>query len=174
MIILFFRSKNDQEAELRSSITMCSVRLSGCLGKRRKPRVDMLTFRYLLFTYLVSLLYCQILLRTICIFQCVKSKSVTNLAEATADPTLDQPIGGMMNPIEVHPLADAMGHVNLNVDPGRNNLGGGGGGGNGGMLELHAHPPNVNVHMNPPGSPQLRMNLHEPYPDPALPAEDVP
>jgi hypothetical protein len=105
---------------------------------------------------------------TVFVFQCVKSKSVTNLAEATADPALDQPIGGMMNPIEVHPLADAMGHVNLNVEHGRNNLGAAGGGG---VLELHAHPPNV--HMNPPGSPQLRMNLHEPYPDPALPPDDA-
>lgn len=50
-------------------------------------------------------------------FQCVKSKSVTNLAEATADPVLDA--GG--NPIELLPtdavLATASGSYAVHIDP---------------------------------------------------------
>jgi len=39
-------------------------------------------------------------------FQCVKSKSVTNLAEATADPAIDQQV------IEVHDLGPDVVHAN--------------------------------------------------------------
>ncbi|CAG9855617.1 unnamed protein product [Phyllotreta striolata] len=41
-------------------------------------------------------------------FQCVKSKSVTNLAEATADPALElDSRGNPLGPPQIHPLGDA-------------------------------------------------------------------
>jgi len=79
-------------------------------------------------------------------FQCVKSKSVTNLAEATADPALDQQGN---NQIEVHPLADV-----VHQDGGRN-LGAR-------IPGLDLHPQPQHIHHNPPGSPLLRMHIRDP------------
>jgi len=97
----------------------------------------------------------------------VKSKSVTNLAEATADPALDQP--GGLNQIEIHPLADGVGHINLNGDGGPRNIPVGGR-----VVELH--PPAAPIlHQNPPGSPLLRMHMHhEPNNEPGLPPDEAP
>jgi len=94
-------------------------------------------------------------------FQCVKSKSVTNLAEATADPAMDQPLGA--NQIEVHPLVEGM----MNMHPGDMHL-----------ERFHGPERNEiirgaigaaagNANFNPPGSPLLRpaINPNEPYPD---------
>lgn len=82
---------------------------------------------------------------------------MTNLAEATADP---DPANGL-NQIEVHPLADGP-ILNMNNDGIRNF---------GGALDLHAPAQNIHHH-NPPGSPLLRMNLHDP--DPGGPPDEVP
>ncbi|CAL8104864.1 unnamed protein product [Orchesella dallaii] len=101
-------------------------------------------------------------------FQCVKSKSVTNLAEATADPALDQSMPA--NQIDVHPLVDGI--VNMHMadlppqerfhGPDRNE---GVRGANGGAAG--------NQNFNPPGSPQLHPvnNPNEPYPD-QIPQDD--
>lgn len=120
-------------------------------------------------------------------FQCVKSKSVTNLAEATADPALDQHQlhQPAPNQIEVHPLVEGVMNIDLPPErfhgPERNEgiglvrgagIGGGAGvvGGAIGGVGLAG-----NVNFNPPGSPLLRpaINPNEPYPDQIPPEENI-
>lgn len=114
-------------------------------------------------------------------FQCVKSKSVTNLAEATADPSLGQQI-------EAHPLADGFVQMRINVDGGGGGLpmnnpivAGGGGGAAQEILNLNAALGaalgigglgglNPNPNPNPPGSPLIP---NEPEPEPVPPPEDI-
>ena len=99
-------------------------------------------------------------LPSFCLYeQCVKSKSVTNLAEG-AEGAIEQP-GGPMS-IEVHPLLDGVAHINMNADVGiPANLAAGGGGG-GGMAAgghdqspglIRAHGMNNVNHNNFSGSP---------------------
>ncbi|CAG7722160.1 unnamed protein product, partial [Allacma fusca] len=97
-------------------------------------------------------------------FQCVKSKSVTNLAEATADPALDQPLGAMA--IEVHPLLDGIANMNVNAEAAPANLAA-----HVPSPGLIGAPGGLNVNHNFPGSPQLRLN--EPYPEQIPPADDT-
>lgn len=84
----------------------------------------------------------------------MKSKSVTNLAEATADP---DPAGGPINQIEIHPLLDGP-IMNVNGEAGRNLAG---------LLDLHAAA--QNLQQNPPGSPLLRLHLHDAEREPGPP-----
>lgn len=114
------------------------------------------------------------------------------MAEATADPALDQANMQALGQIEVHPLVDGVMNIDLagggaggglNEGNGfrigglggamgeRGVLGGGGGGG-GGVLGGGGGLGNV-VNFNPPGSPQLRpaINPNEPYPD-QIPHDD--
>lgn len=77
----------------------------------------------------------------------MRSKSVTNLTEAAADPALDQPFGvhhGGPNPIDVQPIADGV--ANMNIAEGGRHFGG-----RAGSLDL-------NQPLHPPGSPLLRLH----------------
>lgn len=55
-----------------------------------------------------------LIIQSVIFFQCVKSKSVTNLAEATADPALELDAGG--NPINPS-SADAQGREEPSAGP---------------------------------------------------------
>lgn len=95
---------------------------------------------------------------------------MTNLAEATADPALDQP----GNPIvEVHPLVDAMAMMNPMADMQQERFHGAGVERNEAVPRAAIGPVQGNVNFNPPGSPLLRpaINPNEPYPD-QLPQDD--
>lgn len=73
-------------------------------------------------------------------FQCVKSKSVTNLAEATADPALELGApGGAPLPLGHHIVDDFRGNAG-DFDEGAVGGGGGGAGGNMGGL-MHDQEP---------------------------------
>lgn len=126
--------------------------------------------------------------------QCVKSKSVTNLAEATADPALDQPI---LNQIEVHPMVDGVMILEGGPPPQAPGIlgaypaaemgfripGGGAAAAMGAVAQPGLHGAGLPVgagaglgnvvNFNPPGSPQLRplINPNEPYPD-QIPHDD--
>lgn len=84
----------------------------------------------------------------------MKSKSVQNLAEAAADPALDQ-FGHPHHPhVDVHAQADGLAHVNINAEGGRHG---------GGRMDLHAPPQNIHHNPHPPGSPLLRLHHnHDP------------